>query len=68
MKTRERMETYVHSFTPETPFCENCTHYSPHYTECGFKLNSGHCVYPRIKLKKAYDTCEHFQTKSEGDK
>ena len=64
MTTSERRSVYIHNLTTETPMCANCAHYYPHYTEKRFPLHSGHCVYPRAKLRNAYDTCEHFQNKN----
>ena len=31
--------------------------------EKGQTVECGHCVYPRVKTRMPYDTCEHFQRK-----
>ena len=67
MTTSERRGIYIHCFTTQTELCANCTHYYPHYLKEGFRLGSGHCAYPRMKLRYAYDTCQHFQNKYTGD-
>lgn len=52
--------------------CTNCAHYYQHYTRMqdihywetihGFTpVNCGHCVYPRIKLRRPDDTCQNFE-------
>lgn len=28
-------------------------------------MHMGHCVYPRMKERKAYDDCKHFENKHE---
>lgn len=68
MTLTERMRKYIWNLTEETPFCINCTHFYRHYLQSGKALDCGHCVFPRVKDRKAYDTCEHFQNKySESD-
>ncbi len=63
MKTtvRERMEAIMNIPGTEMPMCANCTHYHPHYTKDGRPFLCGHCPYPRMKPRRAYDLCEYFQ-------
>lgn len=63
MNVNERREIFCHSLTEYTPMCVNCAHYYPHFSADGYSLGSGHCVYPRIKLRRAYDTCKYFRNK-----
>ena len=50
--------------------CANCKRYYQHYvkaegsgyTEC----YCGHCTYPRQKVRKPDDSCEHFEGKGKG--
>lgn len=64
MTTGERMEIYFYELTAETPVCINCKHYYRHYLEDGRPLLYGHCRFPRLKPRKAYDTCGHFEQKT----
>ena len=46
--------------------CENCKHFRQHYARYSdyvyFKVASGHCIYPRIKLKYTdAKACEHWK-------
>ncbi len=62
MTKGERRNLYFSSdMTVDTPLCINCKHFYRHYLKCGYELIWGHCVYPRIKSRLAFDTCEHFQ-------
>lgn len=66
MNVSERREIYCHSMTEDTPFCENCEHFVQHYGRSGdgrsyVKMASGHCTVPRMKPRRAYDTCERFE-------
>lgn len=65
MTTRERQEIYFHGSTDGAALCANCKHFYPHYLNTGVygyrPANSGHCCYPRLKLRRAYDTCEKFE-------
>lgn len=43
--------------------CCNCLHYRPHYRPVGSILlatNCGHCVFPRVKIRKPGQSCEHW--------
>ena len=44
--------------------CENCVHFEKHYTrDCGKRYVStifGHCAYPRIKIRRIDEHCQHF--------
>lgn len=69
MNINERREIYCHSMTAETPFCENCKYFKQHYGVSGdgkryTKLASGHCTEPRMKPRRAYDTCERFEMRN----
>ena len=67
MTKSERQGVYFHCFTSQTQLCANCTHYYPHYRRDGHSFDSGHCVYPRHKLRYAWDTCQHFQNKNKKE-
>jgi len=49
--------------------CKNCKHFYPHYcmNPVGrlIEVGVGHCGYPRIKDKEAYDSCKYFERRSE---
>lgn len=52
---------------PGTQICLNCKHFHQHYNRVGdifLALHSGHCSYPRLKIREVTDTCEHFQNNS----
>lgn len=74
MNIRERVHQYYWNLTPETPFCINCKHFHRHYVLGSWHhgrytpIDCGHCVFPRMKERKAYDTCEHFKNKNESRK
>lgn len=74
MTPKERHDFYFQNehWLPEgVPMCINCKHFHRHYVHKGppvytvqwTPLNCGHCAYPRLKDRKAYDTCEHFEQK-----
>lgn len=66
MNVHERRELYLHRDTNENNLCAYCRHYCPHYVllDCHFLvINTGHCLYPRLKLRAAYDICEKFERK-----
>lgn len=63
MTEKERNVLYHTQLTPETPLCGNCRHFYQHFNEKGQTVECGHCVYPRVKTRMPYDTCEHFQRK-----
>lgn len=63
MTVNERRSIYCHNLTPETRMCVNCAYYYQHYLKDGHRLCSGHCVHPRLKLRRDYDTCENFKKK-----
>lgn len=48
----------------ETQVCVNCKHFFRHYTEDGWPFYMGHCVYPRLKNRLIYETCENFEKKA----
>lgn len=60
---QERYESYLHVPGTKMAMCCNCAHYYPHYDEDGRNFSCGHCVRPRMKLRHAYDICEHFEGK-----
>ena len=64
MNVSKRRELCYWSLTPELPLCVNCEHYYQHYQQNGEPFASGHCCFPRLKLRKDYDTCEHFKQKN----
>lgn len=64
--------TYLQAYEPETICCANCAHFVQHY----FKIKvsgeewlgrtyCGHCMYPRTKIKRSTESCEHFRRKEE---
>ena len=60
MTKLERRDTYYWNLTPETPLCINCKHFYRHYVWAQGKytpIDSGHCAFPRLKLREAYDQC-----------
>lgn len=72
MNVHERRNVFVHQMTTETPFCVNCVYYYPHYIRESRSgrytpIYSGHCVHPRMKPRKAYDTCENFKNRREEE-
>ena len=48
---------------PQTECCYNCENFRQHYTRDGDELYCGHCVYPRMKNRGPFDTCQHFLLK-----
>ena len=66
MTKSERYSIYAHCLTPETPMCVNCAHYYPHFRQDGYSFECGHCGYPRIKLRYAYDACGNFIIKEDN--
>lgn len=63
MTLNERRELYYRNLTPDAPLCINCEHFHGHYREDGWPFDCGHCVYPRMKYRDAYGTCNYFQNK-----
>lgn len=72
MTLKERRELYCWNLTQDAPLCINCKYFRQHYIKkeppmCEViklsPLNCGHCVYPRMKYRDAYATCNHFQNK-----
>ncbi len=63
-----KMEQGKYGVEPETEACANCKHFYQHYIwiRCGYEpIASGHCTYPRVKDRKVYDCCEHFEREKE---
>lgn len=62
---RERQEAFFYGMeTGEV--CKNCKHFYQHYVlnereKCFEKIAVGHCVYPRMKDRKVFDTCDKFE-------
>ncbi len=68
MTSKERFDLYIKN-VPDVPLCEYCKHFTPHYIAWfgDFKkLDRGHCVFPRIKNRDAYDTCQYFEKNEEA--
>ena len=63
MTLNERRELYSWNLTPAAQLCINCKYFHRHYRKDGWAFDSGHCVYPRLKLRRAYDSCNYFQNK-----
>lgn len=69
MTRTERMEQYYWNLNRAAALCVNCRHFHRHYvrdwTRSGsyIPIDGGHCSYPRVKDRKAYDTCGHFENK-----
>ena len=70
MNITERREIYYWAMSPEAPLCANCKHFHLHYVKDGIlgyrPANSGHCGYPRLKLRRVYDTCNYFTGENGG--
>lgn len=49
----------------EADVCMNCEHFMQHYLSDGCMVTYGHCVYPRCKVRKIYDTCKYFERRDE---
>ncbi len=60
---QERYESYLHMPGTKMAMCANCEHYIAHYSKEGWDFGCGHCMHPRLKSRKAYDICEHFESK-----
>ena len=50
--------------------CATCAHFRRHYIKMGYRYNpihSGHCVYPRGKLRyEETPACKHYKEKAGG--
>lgn len=65
----ERQRLYLHNPGAAGPMCFSCKHFVPHYRRDipairgreFVPMHSGHCTFPRGKLRYAYDTCEHWE-------
>lgn len=60
----------VHLEEERTDICKNCEHYCIHFIydrETGqfVAINYGHCMYPRNKIRKINESCEHFTERQE---
>ena len=51
--------------------CENCTHYTQHYVrmERGVfaKCYAGHCMEPRIKVRRPDQVCERYERREQDE-
>lgn len=52
--------------------CANCKYYIEHYVKTPYSPNTmftsideGHCTYPRLKNRKAWNSCGYWQGKEE---
>lgn len=63
MTRAEREAVYHMTLRTDAPLCVNCRHFWRHYIYHGGyqPIDTGHCTYPRIKPRKGYETCEHFE-------
>lgn len=61
MTKQDRIDLFFHTMDPTVPLCINCKHFHQHYLGDGHALIWGHCVTPRNKFRKGYDTCEKFE-------
>lgn len=67
MGLRRRREMYYENryFLPkDVPMCINCWHFFQHYVKtdslhCA-PIDWGHCSFPRLKYRKAFDLCRYF--------
>lgn len=67
MTQRDRMETILQDPEAQVEICMNCKHFYRHYILTKRRYmpaHYGHCVFPRVKSKKTYDTCGHFERKT----
>lgn len=60
MTKRECVDLYFWDLRPDSPLCVNCKHFHRHFLYGGRPLMSGHCVYPRIKTRDVFETCNNF--------
>lgn len=69
MNVTERREIYYFAMSPDAPQSANCKHFHLHYVPDGIRgyrpANSGHCIYPRLKLRRVFDTCRYFNGRKE---
>lgn len=74
MTRSERAEFYNRNhwrMPKDVPFCINCEHFYQHYIKGGppiftismVPLDCGHCAFPRMKERKAYDICDRFKNR-----
>ena len=52
------------SISKSEKLCVNCEHFHLHYVLSGgwcVPITMGHCDYPRMKERRAYDECPHFK-------
>ena len=66
MTRSERSKKYYQDFSRADEMCVNCKHFHPHYVPHGHtgffsRLDCGHCAFPRLKNRRAYDVCEFFE-------
>lgn len=65
MTEQERFYAFGHWEMKTTPMCATCAHYCQHYAECRpgvfHVVNCGHCMYPRLKMRKPHNLCDHYQ-------
>lgn len=61
-------QRYKYGVRPETEACANCEHFRQHYIldsmgrwEGFIPITEGHCIFRRVKNRKVYDCCEHFE-------
>ncbi len=52
----------------DEPICGNCNFFHLHYVSEGrgyIPIYNGHYVYPRMKIRKVFDTCPYFKKRSD---
>ena len=68
--TKEDLKKAWYAGDKEAPLCVNCRYFHKHYIRYPWKekdsapyveIDYGHCSYPRIKQKRQWDSCDHFE-------
>lgn len=66
MNEKQRIARYLRYPETREMRCWNCIHFRQHYVRFGegfLEAGSGHCVFPRVKPRRCYDTCAHHVLK-----
>ncbi|MBC8535992.1 hypothetical protein [Feifania hominis] len=54
------------------PICDSCMYFRLHYVKLGNSFGEtgdGHCVYPRLKLRRRFTkACEHYVPREKDEK
>lgn len=66
MMSTETRAAGLPGLRPETEACLNCRYFFRHYVRDGSETPWGHCVYPRLKVRSAFDRCDSFKPRESG--